>query len=209
MTFGIAGPAAAQSGGTAPQGDPAAQSSASPELRVRISASGHVLAGRGARVRGRVRGPQGRRAVLIQLWTGKRWRTVDRARTTARGSFRGGWRARSPGRYRVRAQVTGRSKAKSRSRVVNVYRAARASWYGPGFYGRTTACGHRLRSGTIGVANKRLPCGTRVTFHYRGRTVVAPVIDRGPYAGGREWDLTAATKRRLGFPSTGTVWATR
>jgi len=36
-----------------------------------------------------------------------------------------------------------------------------------------------------------------------------PVIDRGPYAGGREWDLTAATKRRLGFPSTGTVWSTK
>jgi rare lipoprotein A (peptidoglycan hydrolase) len=35
------------------------------------------------------------------------------------------------------------------------------------------------------------------------------VIDRGPYVGGRDWDLTGATKTRLGFPSTGTVWATR
>jgi rare lipoprotein A len=35
------------------------------------------------------------------------------------------------------------------------------------------------------------------------------VIDRGPYVGAREWDLTAATKRRLRFGSTGTVWATR
>jgi len=39
--------------------------------------------------------------------------------------------------------------------------------------------------------------------------VTVPVIDRGPYAGNREWDLTAATKRSLGFPSTGVVWATR
>jgi rare lipoprotein A len=35
------------------------------------------------------------------------------------------------------------------------------------------------------------------------------VIDRGPYVAGREWDLTGATKRALGFPSTGTVWTTR
>jgi rare lipoprotein A (peptidoglycan hydrolase) len=33
-----------------------------------------------------------------------------------------------------------------------------------------------------------------------------PVVDRGPYAGNREFDLTAATKARLGFGSTGVVW---
>jgi rare lipoprotein A (peptidoglycan hydrolase) len=59
------------------------------------------------------------------------------------------------------------------------------------------------------VAHKRLPCGTRVTFRHGGRSVTVPVIDRGPFAAGREWDLTSATKRRLGFPDTGTVWATR
>ena len=59
------------------------------------------------------------------------------------------------------------------------------------------------------MAHKRLPCGTRVTFRYRGRSVTVRVIDRGPYVGGREWDLTAATKARLGFGSTGTVWSTK
>jgi rare lipoprotein A (peptidoglycan hydrolase) len=34
------------------------------------------------------------------------------------------------------------------------------------------------------------------------------VIDRGPFVGGREWDLTPATKAKLGFGSTGTVWST-
>jgi rare lipoprotein A len=39
--------------------------------------------------------------------------------------------------------------------------------------------------------------------------VQVQVIDRGPYAGNREFDLTAATKAKLGFPSTGTVLTTR
>nr|MDP8943454.1 septal ring lytic transglycosylase RlpA family protein [Actinomycetota bacterium] len=91
--------------------------------------------------------------------------------------------------------------------AVVAYRRALASWYGPGFYGRRLACGGRLRPGRIGVAHRRLPCGTRVRLRYRGRSVIAPVIDRGPYAGGREWDLTAATRGALRFPSTGSLWA--
>jgi rare lipoprotein A (peptidoglycan hydrolase) len=54
-----------------------------------------------------------------------------------------------------------------------------------------------------------MPCGTRLTLRYQGRTVRAKVIDRGPFSGGREFDLTAATKQRLGFPSTGTVLVSR
>jgi rare lipoprotein A len=92
---------------------------------------------------------------------------------------------------------------------VTVYRASVASWYGPGFIGGRTACGGTLGAGTLGVANKTLPCGTHVTFHYHGHTVTARVVDRGPYVGGREWDLTPAVKARLHFPSTGTVWSTR
>ena len=84
-----------------------------------------------------------------------------------------------------------------------------ATWYGPGFYGHRTACGGTLSPGRVGVANKTLPCGTRVRLRYRGRTVTAPVIDRGPYAGGRTYDLTAATKQRLRFGSTGTVWSSK
>ena len=92
--------------------------------------------------------------------------------------------------------------------AVVVYRASQASWYGPGLYGGRTACGGTLNATTLGVANRTLPCGTRVTFRYNGRSVTARVIDRGPFVSGREWDLTPAVKARLGFPSTGTVWAT-
>jgi rare lipoprotein A (peptidoglycan hydrolase) len=82
-------------------------------------------------------------------------------------------------------------------------RYAGASWYGPGLWGRSTACGVTLRPTTIGVAHKTLPCGTMVRFVYQGHTVTAPVIDRGPYVKGRVWDLTAAASEALGFEGAG------
>ena len=92
---------------------------------------------------------------------------------------------------------------------LNVYRRAAASWYGPGLFGSHLACGGCLTPGTLGVANKSLPCGTKVTLRYRGRSVRVPVVDRGPYVAGREYDLTSATKARLGFRGHGYVLATR
>jgi rare lipoprotein A (peptidoglycan hydrolase) len=94
-------------------------------------------------------------------------------------------------------------------RPVNVYRNVLVSWYGPGFYGGHLACGGRLMPGTLGVANKRLPCGSKVTLYHRGHRVRVPVIDRGPYSGAREYDLTGATAHRLHFGGVGTILATR
>jgi rare lipoprotein A (peptidoglycan hydrolase) len=82
------------------------------------------------------------------------------------------------------------------------YQPVKASWYGPGFYGHRTACGAKLTHHTLGVAHKRLPCGTNVALRYRGRTVVVPVIDRGPYSRGVDYDLTYATARSLGMRQT-------
>jgi rare lipoprotein A len=80
-----------------------------------------------------------------------------------------------------------------------------ASWYGPGLWGRRTACGQTLRPHTLGVAHKTLPCGTAVKFVYHGQALVTQVIDRGPYAHGRAWDLTAAASEALGFDGVGKV----
>jgi peptidoglycan hydrolase-like protein with peptidoglycan-binding domain len=77
-----------------------------------------------------------------------------------------------------------------------------ATWYGPGFYGRRTACGVRLAPGTLGVAHRRLPCGTPVTFYRAGRFVTVQVIDRGPFRKGVAWDLTQAAARELGVHAT-------
>ena len=82
------------------------------------------------------------------------------------------------------------------------YQPAKATWYGPGLFGNRLACGGRLTHSTLGVAHKRLPCGTKVALRYRGRTVVVPVIDRGPYARGVSYDLTQATARKLGMTQT-------
>ena len=86
------------------------------------------------------------------------------------------------------------------------FRLAGASWYGgKTMWGRSTACGQVLRPATIGVANKTLPCGTPVKFVWRGRSIVAPVIDRGPYIKGRAWDLTAAAAESLKFEGIGRI----
>jgi rare lipoprotein A (peptidoglycan hydrolase) len=143
---------------------------------------------------------------------------VARTKTGGNGSFRIAFKPRALGSYRLRVRLVGAAassapgthvSAKQQRGRVRVYRPTNASWYGPGLYGGRTACGGTLDSTTLGVANRTLPCGTKVTFHYRGRTVTAKVIDRGPFVGGREWDLTPATRSKLGFGSTGTVWSTR
>lgn len=82
------------------------------------------------------------------------------------------------------------------------YQPAKATWYGPGFYGHRTACGTKLTRHTLGVAHKRLACGTKVALKYHGRTIVVPVIDRGPYSRGVDYDLTYATAHELGMTQT-------
>jgi rare lipoprotein A len=99
----------------------------------------------------------------------------------------------------------GGSSPEGRELAFSPFRSAGASWYGPGLYGRKTACGQTLQATTIGVAHRNLPCGTMVKFVYRGSAVVAPVIDRGPYVNGRAWDLTAAASQALGFEGVGLV----
>jgi rare lipoprotein A (peptidoglycan hydrolase) len=72
-------------------------------------------------------------------------------------------------------------------------------------YGLGLACGGVLGREQLGVAHKTAPCGTLVTFTYAGRSLTVPVIDRGPYIAGREWDLTGATAAALGFPELGQI----
>ena len=81
------------------------------------------------------------------------------------------------------------------------------SWYGPGFYGHRTACGYAYSRDIIGVAHKSLPCGTLVTFRNpaNGRQITVPVIDRGPYVAGRQWDMSAGLCLYLGHCYTGSI----
>jgi len=72
-------------------------------------------------------------------------------------------------------------------------------------YGLGLACGGLLGRNQLGVAHKTAPCGTMITFTYGERSITVPVIDRGPYVAGREWDLTGATAAALGFPGLGRI----
>jgi peptidoglycan hydrolase-like protein with peptidoglycan-binding domain len=109
---------------------------------------------------------------------------------------------------RVELRPTGVLTKVTARKLTASMRHAGATWYGPGFYGRRTACGQVLRTGTIGVAHKTLPCGTLVTFYYHGESAIAPVIDRGPYTAGNAWDLTNGLRRVLGFGGSDQIrWA--
>ena len=177
-------------------------SAASAPTAVSLKGDRNVIAHSAITFRGRVR-PGGSHRVLLQVG-GRKVRTHSRAD----GAYKVRWRFPRSGVYSARARVDGSSVRSHRVRV-NAYRPAEASYYGPGLYGGGLACGGTLTPSKLGVANQTLPCGARVTLHYHGHTVTVPVIDRGPFAGNREYDLTAATKAKLGFPSTGTVLTTR
>jgi len=177
-------------------------------VAARILARSRTLAapaGRRTGVKGRI-APGGRRLVLLQAGRAGRWRTIARVRSHGDGRFALRFRMR-PGTVKLRVRFRGdRLNAATTRRVgtASALRPSLASWYG--IYGGPLACGGSLGYGQMGVAHKTLPCGTRVTISFRGRTVRVPVIDRGPYVGGREWDLTGATARALHFDGVGTVW---
>jgi rare lipoprotein A len=142
--------------------------------------------------------------VSLQIRRRGHWSTVDRDRATD-GRFGLRARVRRTMAAPVRVQSGGSTRRLGR---LNVYRFANASWYGPGLYGNRTGCGGRLAPGRLGVAHKSLPCGSRVTLRHQGRTVRVRVIDRGPYVGGREYDLTEATARKLRFRGHGAILTT-
>jgi rare lipoprotein A (peptidoglycan hydrolase) len=80
-----------------------------------------------------------------------------------------------------------------------------ATWFGPGFYGQKTACGQTMTPQIVGVASRKLPCGTLVLVSYEGHQLTVPVIDRGPYAhNGATWDLTWGAANALSIEDT--VW---
>jgi rare lipoprotein A len=169
----------------------------------------NVLAGHASTIAGALEPGLAGRTVALQTLGAHGWSTIASTRTGRGGRFRVRYVPRRDGSERLRLRFAGDATALDARRSLgrlNVYRLAEASWYG-GSGG--LACGGELTSATMGVANKTLPCGALVTLRYGERTVQVRVIDRGPYVAGREFDLTEATKRALGFGDTGEVWSTR
>ncbi len=142
------------------------------------------------------------------------WAPTVSAIVNPDGTFSAPWRTNHIGAFSIRAVLTSsgshiasESGGGAPTVAVTVYRPSLATEFGPGFYGQSTACGMKLRRSTIGVANRTLKCGTPVAIYYRGRTMIVPVIDRGPYANGADWDLTVATGKALGIDGTAMIGA--
>lgn len=215
-TLALAGsasaPALAQT--AAPTGAAEASSPDKPGLTV----SPGVLVDRTVTIRGRVEAADAGRPVRVERQLpDTTWAPIATAAVAADGTFRATWKADAPGRVALRALVD-RGNAADGAPVataasapltaeLTVFASFVSSWYGPGFFGRKTACGQRLRRSTVGVAHKTLPCGTVVDIYYKGRTLEVPVIDRGPFIKGRDWDLTQAAAEKLGIKATVRVGA--
>ncbi|MCW2954461.1 MAG: Rare lipoprotein [Conexibacter sp.] len=132
------------------------------------------------------------------------WVTVATATAGADGSFDASWKPTVLGAVTLRAvpgvpATSARTAAAADVATVSttVYRPGIATWFSVEDNGSETACGVKLTHATLGVAHRTLPCGTEIALYYRGRAIVVPVIDRGPYADGVSWDLTKATNDAL------------
>ena len=165
-----------------------------------------VLGGQAILVRGRLLPGLSGRTVSLQGRENGRWRTLSSTRTRTAGRFVLRYVADAARQESIRVRFAGdHMNGRSTASVgqMTVYRAAGASWYQDG---GSTACGFHAY---YGVANRTLPCGTKVALRYNGRSVTATVDDRGPYVGGRDWDLNQNTASALGVGGTGTVWSSQ
>ena len=143
------------------------------------------------------------RRVRLQGHGAHGWRTLSTRHTGARGGYRLRVAPGAADGQRLRVVFSGDRRNGPVMRPagrITVLHPALASWYEDG---GNTACGFHAG---LGVANRTVPCGTKVMLRYGNRTVTAVVDDRGPYAGGRDWDLNQNTASALGFAGVGTVW---
>jgi rare lipoprotein A len=101
-----------------------------------------------------------------------------------------------------------------RGRTYRPYTTARgftetgvASWYGPGFHGKTTANGERYNQNAMTAAHKLLPFNTRlrVTNLANGRSIVVRINDRGPFVADRVIDLSRRAAEQLDIVRSGTA----
>jgi hypothetical protein len=215
----LAAPAVAVAGDTPPNGGvqapppPATQGVISAQgPQVAISARAGTMLRKLARARGTA--PAGR-TIAIERFDddAQAWKALAHTTVASDGTYVARWRARTVGAFRIRAVLQSGSAATAASAspelAITVHRPAVATWYGPGFYGHKTACGLKLTRTLLGVAHKKLPCGTQVAVLYKGRRITVPVVDRGPFRHGTAYDLTAATAQALGFDHTARLGAVR
>jgi rare lipoprotein A len=82
-----------------------------------------------------------------------------------------------------------------------------ASWYGPGFHGKSTANGERYDQADRTAAHRTLqmPAIVRVTNLSNGQSTVVRINDRGPFASNRVIDLSRTAAQELDIIRNGTA----
>jgi len=187
-----------------------------PLLPAPMDLGGRIGAVLGMEVRfsGTLPGAAGRAVQVQRHDPRKGWVPIATAVADAAGAFTATWTIDKVGLFATRAipapaSASAAQAASIETRLASVtgYRAAKATFFGPGLFGRRTACGQRLTRRLKGIAHRTLRCGSVVELVYRGRVVRAPVVDRGPFTRGVRYDLTQATARELGFRHTDTIGA--
>ena len=83
----------------------------------------------------------------------------------------------------------------------------RATWYGPGLYGKKTASGDVLKEGTMTAAHSSLPLGTevKVTRLDTDESVTVVINDRKPYKEGTVIDRAHGAADALDIDDDGTA----
>ena len=198
--------------GVARRDSPTATAAPSPAQTVTVAAKINLAAqtasqagSRWSPISGKLLPAVSGRVVRLEGLSHGRWHLLSKVRTGGRGGF--GLRANgaSPGqqlRVRFRGDSLNTHVRKDAGKTIAFHETI-ASWYNDG---GNTACGfHAFYS----VPDKSLPCGTKVVFRNGSREVTATVDDRGPFVGGRTWDLNQNTAAALGFGGVGSVLSSR
>ena len=194
-------------------GDPTLQIAASAvrhlTVKPKLSLSGaHAAAtavtGRPTQIRGHLLPGIAGRKVVLEVEHGQRWIPTAAARTKRGGAFDFQYTPAATSSQRFQVAFAGdrlNGHADSAQRSVTAMQYAEVSWYDDA---GDTACGFHA---TYGIASRTLPCGSKVTLSYGGRSVVATVDDRGPFVYSRLYDLDQSTAAALGMDGVATVLA--
>lgn len=200
-----AAPAAGEDGGVGP-GDPrpgqnagwATASSGGVTFKARQNAfngTTHVVTG----VAGR-----GRKTVVLERQVGSRWSQVARVKSAANGSYSVSWKVSVFGKVTLRVRAENMTGAPSANVVA--YHVAKATIFGgPGEFPQPLANGGTLDQTTLGLAHLTLPFNTQVQIAYGAKSILLPVIDRGPYRKGYAFDVTYTAASYLGMDGLATV----
>lgn len=102
--------------------------------------------------------------------------------------------------------TTNQARAKPKKIIKKVSREQHglASWYGKKLNWRKTASGEKLNPNDFTVAHKFLPFNSiiKITNKMNGKSVLARVNDRGPFAKNRIVDLSEKTAKAIDMEGT-------